>query len=112
MASNCFLGLPPENLVGVFVRLDGWADVTALASTCRRLHSVWAANSAPIIEAIGPRYVLAFNEALVAVSEPLAELTCYRADRLHAFNRLVQSRLQRVPSLAAGSRQRILTSQT
>ncbi|KAH6692717.1 hypothetical protein F5X68DRAFT_60511 [Plectosphaerella plurivora] len=61
------LSCPPEILLHFFSQFDSFADVTALAATCKRLNYLWQTAAPTIIWAIAPKCIPVFDEALMAV---------------------------------------------
>jgi hypothetical protein len=60
--------MPPEVLVHILQNCHDFADVLAMVSTCKRLRSVWATNIESVIWFVGKRSIVAFDDALMAVS--------------------------------------------
>lgn len=111
---------PTELLVAILSSCESLGDVKALILTCRRIHAVWLAQASLIIATIGPRVVVEFDTALIAVSwsalslYPIAHLLCRPAllelcIRLNRHASFLQSSIQG-PYLppSAGLRQRSL----
>jgi hypothetical protein len=61
---------PTELLAAILSSCESLGDVKALILTCRRIHAVWLAQAPLIIAAIGPRVLVEFDTALMAVSLP------------------------------------------
>jgi hypothetical protein len=49
---------------------DDFPQLVALAATCKRLHSLWLPDTATLIWHVGRSSILAFDDALIAVSLP------------------------------------------
>ncbi len=64
--------MPTELLVAIFKNCGGISDVFSLATTCRRLRSVWLAHNRIILQVLIP----AFNEAL-ACGKLIQQLSIY-----------------------------------
>ncbi|KAL4819762.1 hypothetical protein BDW67DRAFT_173061 [Aspergillus spinulosporus] len=62
-----FLSLPPETLLLILQSCNSLSQAIALASTCKRLHSVYSSNTHSIFCHVGPRDIPAFSDALMAV---------------------------------------------
>lgn len=62
------LSCPPEIAAQICMHCDGLPEVRALTATCKQLHFVWKASAPSIIWAVAPRTILAFDDALMAVS--------------------------------------------
>lgn len=61
------LSCPPEILLQVLSQFDSFADITALATTCKRLNYLWQTAAPSIIWVIAPKRIPAFDDALMAV---------------------------------------------
>ena len=66
--SRSFFLVPPEVVSRIFQNCDDFADVLALAATCKRLQSIWDAETGIIIWEVGKANLLSFDDALIAVS--------------------------------------------
>ncbi len=82
------------------------ADLLALRATCLHVHRVWLANAPALIWSIWPRFVVCFDEALIAVRNPpsvpyLATLLALWSNRFekarHPDGRKPSLRLGRYP---------------
>ncbi len=76
---HLLLSGPWEVLVQI---IDNLPQLIALVLTCKRLHSVWTANAETKTWQMGELNIVAFDDALKAVSRPelfpLLALTCAR----------------------------------
>ena len=69
-SSYGILKLSNEILIQILAECENFTEVTALASTCRKIHSIWTFCATPVIQLVAPRCVIGFDEALVAVCVP------------------------------------------
>ena len=63
-----FLSLPPETLFLTLQSCNSLSQAITLASTCKRLHSLYSSNMHSILCQVGPRDIPALGDALMAVS--------------------------------------------
>ncbi|KAI9368951.1 hypothetical protein BJX61DRAFT_546032 [Aspergillus egyptiacus] len=61
------LRLPPEVLGNVLASCDDFQQLTALASACKLLHSVWESNASRIVWSVGQSAIFLFDELLILV---------------------------------------------
>ena len=80
MAPTILTDLAPELLIQILKSADSFADVTSLSSTSRKMFILWKTNVDAICEAILPRLVDCFEQAL----EFLAAKEKVEGDK-HAF---------------------------
>jgi len=62
------LTLPVELIHTIFNGLDQFDDLISLASTCRYINRAWLSGAPDFIWRVGVANIIAFDEALVAVS--------------------------------------------
>lgn len=79
---------PPEVICRILESCDDFPQLFAFISACKGLHSVWMASRGTIIWEIGNRNIVAFDDALIAVSNltfvsfPLIPIfSCMAVDR-------------------------------
>lgn len=64
MAPTILTDLAPELLIQILKSADNFADVTSLSSTSRKIFIIWKTNVDAICEAVLPRIVDCFEQAL------------------------------------------------
>ncbi|KAL2810171.1 hypothetical protein BJX63DRAFT_434574 [Aspergillus granulosus] len=64
---STLLRVPREILGIIFASCDKFQQVTALASTCKLLHSIWESNAPRIIWSVGQSDIFLFNEVLILI---------------------------------------------
>ena len=65
---NSLLSGPPEVICRILESCDDFPQLFSFISASRGLHSVWMASRGTIIWEIGNRTIVAFDDALMAVS--------------------------------------------
>lgn len=65
---SCLVRLPAELLIVVFENCENFEELINLVETCKYVHGVWEKNQVSIISRFGKKHILAFNDALMAVS--------------------------------------------
>ncbi|CZR56555.1 uncharacterized protein PAC_06444 [Phialocephala subalpina] len=64
---SAFDTAPVEVVVRILSSCDNFQQLLRFITTCKRLHSIWLSNSGTIIWEVGPRDILCFDDALMAV---------------------------------------------
>jgi hypothetical protein len=65
---NMATRLSPEIIIQILKNFEIVEEVVVYASACRKFHEVWLCHAPQIIWTIGQRQILAFDDALMAVS--------------------------------------------
>ncbi|KAH8662506.1 hypothetical protein BX600DRAFT_499009 [Xylariales sp. PMI_506] len=76
------LTIPVEILTRVFQACDGFLQVIAFASACKRTNAVWLDNSQSIIWNVARSQIRSFDDALMAVRATAIVLKAYQAGTL------------------------------
>lgn len=65
--------LVPEIIIQILNHFETVEEVVVCASACRRFHGVWLCHAPQVIWTIAQRQILAFNDALMAVSSAILD---------------------------------------
>ncbi|GIJ89113.1 hypothetical protein Asppvi_008042 [Aspergillus pseudoviridinutans] len=74
--------LAPEIIVQILKYFETVEEVVVCASACRRFHDVWLCHAPQIIWTIGPKQILAFDDALMAVRATEIVLESFQKEEL------------------------------
>jgi hypothetical protein len=77
MGASPFLSVPVEVLYRIFQDCDAFADLVVLARTCKAVHEVWLSHAPGLLWELAPTSMLAFNSALMAVSDLASAVPVY-----------------------------------